>query len=931
LDSIPIINLKLLKTMKQLLLIFVALYFITTTSQAQNVGIGTTSPDASAMLDITSSSKGLLIPRVTQANRPVTPATGLLIYQTDGAAGFYYYDGAAWKMISNQTNGITSTATNGQVMVSNANGNGTGSSSLFWNTAIGQLRVNSQNDGTTTGTNGGFNNWIGLHVGGTGGDRVVMGIQNGNPTIAAHNSLLNSWRKLYISPIGGVNIGSLAGTGNRMVVADANGDLSAQAIPTPNAGTVTGVTAAAPLSVTDGTTTPSITLSQASGSTNGFLSSTDWTTFNNKQNALSNANASTSGILTNTDWTTFNNKQNALSNANATTSGILTNTDWTTFNNKFTLPSLTSGSVLFSNGTTLSQSNAKFFWNNTNNRLGIGTSSPNRTLTVNSTNAGSGTADWIAGDFGGTAGNRVVTGIFNGEATIGAHLNDLSNWAKLVINPGGPTAIGALSGTGTRIVTVDAAGVLSTNSAVSNGLSSANGVIKMGGVLQEDTRLVLNNTKFSVRNNAMAAVTDQSLNPEAYAGALSPSPWQSFTCGITGTLVSAGFAFYRNLSIFNVSFNVSYTIYSGTGTTGEVLGTQSGIFTRNDIPSFGIVTFSNPIPITAGQVYTIQATYSNYSENATIATVIEIGSANRYAGGRADLASNFDYPFTTTVLAETPSFTVVNDKVAIGNITPTATLDVEGSLRFRTGGGANKILVSDASGNATWSNAVNTNVTGNVLGGVALNSNYLSNNGAANGIRIDNSGNTGIGVVPNGNNKLEVSGTGGSKVSSTNTGTGTTDWIASNVGGTAGDRVVSGNLNGKATIGAHTNALNAWSDLVVGGNGTVTVGATANTAPTYNATNGVAPRNLVVNGSVRQAAYSQSITVPANNVTYITWTHNLGYGPIVMMSTDQNGGGGYMDFCTYTTFNNNQNETVFIIRNSGGNAATGNFRWIVVN
>jgi hypothetical protein len=45
---------------------------------------------------------------------------------------------------------------------------------------------------------------------------------------------------------------------------------------------------------------------------NGYLTSTDWTTFNNKQNALSNASASVSGILTSTDWTTFNNKQPAL-------------------------------------------------------------------------------------------------------------------------------------------------------------------------------------------------------------------------------------------------------------------------------------------------------------------------------------------------------------------------------------------------------------------------------------------------------------------------------------------------------------------------------------------------------------------------------------------------------------------------------------------
>jgi hypothetical protein len=92
-------------------------------------------------------------------------------------------------------------------------------------------------------------------------------------------------------------------------------------------------------------TSNTITINQSSGSANGFLTSTDWTTFNNKQNALSNASASVSGILTSTDWTTFNNKQNALSNASASVSGILTSTDWTTFNNKQNALSNASASV----------------------------------------------------------------------------------------------------------------------------------------------------------------------------------------------------------------------------------------------------------------------------------------------------------------------------------------------------------------------------------------------------------------------------------------------------------------------------------------------------------------------------------------------------------------------------------------------------------
>jgi hypothetical protein len=68
-----------------------------------------------------------------------------------------------------------------------------------------------------------------------------------------------------------------------------------------------------------------------------------------------------------TDTHTFN-----LPTASATNRGALSSADWSTFNGKFTLPSLTSGSVLFSNGTTIAQDNANFFWDNTNKRLNIG-------------------------------------------------------------------------------------------------------------------------------------------------------------------------------------------------------------------------------------------------------------------------------------------------------------------------------------------------------------------------------------------------------------------------------------------------------------------------------------------------------------------------------------------------------------------------------
>ena len=54
-----------------------------------------TSPDASAMLDVKSTTGGLLIPRMsfTQRNAIASPATGLLVYQTNNSPGFYYNAG----------------------------------------------------------------------------------------------------------------------------------------------------------------------------------------------------------------------------------------------------------------------------------------------------------------------------------------------------------------------------------------------------------------------------------------------------------------------------------------------------------------------------------------------------------------------------------------------------------------------------------------------------------------------------------------------------------------------------------------------------------------------------------------------------------------------------------------------------------------------
>ena len=70
------------------------------TNAQNNIGIGT-APNASAKLDVSSTTQGMLVPRMTANQRGLiaTPATGLMVFQTDGTAGFYFYNGTAWTAV----------------------------------------------------------------------------------------------------------------------------------------------------------------------------------------------------------------------------------------------------------------------------------------------------------------------------------------------------------------------------------------------------------------------------------------------------------------------------------------------------------------------------------------------------------------------------------------------------------------------------------------------------------------------------------------------------------------------------------------------------------------------------------------------------------------------------------------------------------------
>jgi hypothetical protein len=184
---------------------------------------------------------------------------------------------------------------------------------------------------------------------------------------------------------------------------------------------------------------------------------------------------------------------------------------------------------------------------------------------VNSTNPGTGTTDWIAGNFGySLSGDRMVMGNLLSTATLGAHNNTLTAWSPLSINVAGiggavnismadttylgSTAIGSIAGAGNRMVTVNNSGAVSSQSIPVqpvvngvNGLISPANNVQLGGSLTQAVTVSQNN--FSLQfNNASGGTNLVVVNGRVGVNMANPN----YSLQINGTL--AGNAAYINLS-----------------------------------------------------------------------------------------------------------------------------------------------------------------------------------------------------------------------------------------------------------------------------------------------------------------------------------------------------------------------------------------------
>ena len=225
---------------------------------AQSVGINSdgSAPNSSAMLDVSSTTKGFLVPRMTQTQReaialPITK--GLLVFQNDGNQGFYYYDGSAWTRLASGT--FTETDPTVKAINGLVKSNGTTVSAAV------------------AGTD---------YLTPTGSAALLTGFPTFNQSTTGNAATATLATNLAGGAGGSLpyqtnaNTTTLLAKGTVGQVLTMNSGATAPEWSTPASGTLTSVTGTAPI-VSSGGATPAISISAATTSAAGSMSAADKT------------------------------------------------------------------------------------------------------------------------------------------------------------------------------------------------------------------------------------------------------------------------------------------------------------------------------------------------------------------------------------------------------------------------------------------------------------------------------------------------------------------------------------------------------------------------------------------------------------------------------------------------------------------------------
>ena len=292
-----------------------------------------------------------------------------------------------------------------------------------------------------------------------------------------------------------------------------------------------------------------------------------------------------------------------ITQATTSANGYLSSTDWNTFNGKFTLPSLTSGSVLFSNGSTIAQDNANFFWDDVNNRLGIGTATPESILHI----LGASAILYIDGNSAGTQTSstlRLRTGGFNVgnfRYNVATDNIEISN-----ISAGGAVTSGAVKIYGTSGSTTGLTIAAAGEATFSQKIQISTGGLRIGTSATENDRLIV------VNGTNLTSGSTQYLEVIAptYTGNITNlyGRLQYATCN-SGTITNA-YMMYLGSWSGTSTYSNKWSIYQESTTEKNYFGSTVLIGSATDnglgkLQVTGAATFSSSVSARSGLTGTI--------------------------------------------------------------------------------------------------------------------------------------------------------------------------------------------------------------------------------------------------------------------------------------------------------------------------------------
>jgi len=480
--------------------------------------------------------------------------------------------------------------------------------------------------------------WAGSYTNGTWNGNVITGayggtgINNGTNTLTLSGSYtLNQSVASGAAPsFVGTNFSSIPNGALTNSSITINGNVTALG-GSVSVGTVTSVSGTAPV-VSSGGSTPTISMAAANTTTNGYLTSTDWNTFNNKQPAgsyltsvtadaplsgsgtsgshlvISQSSATTNGYLSSTDWNTFNNKQPAgsyltavtassplsgsgtsgsplvISQATTSTNGYLSSTDWNTFNNKqaafgsqtantfFAAPNGSSGTPSFR---AIVAADVPTLNQNTTGTAANITATSNSTLTTLSALSlpGSQVSGNISGNAANVTGTVAIGNGGTGQITASAAFNALSP-----ITTTGDLILGNGSNSATRLAIGANTYVLTSNGTTASWQPASGGGATITGTTTTGTYYIVGTTSTSGSLSTASISNTNTVAYNANTGVLQTSGgFQANSTGpffLSATTVSANYTIpssYNAVTAGKVTINTGVTVTVSTGSRWVVV------------------------------------------------------------------------------------------------------------------------------------------------------------------------------------------------------------------------------------------------------------------------------------------------------------------------------------------------------------------------